>query len=69
MLLLMLMMRMMRMRTMRMMRMRPTVHLERRKLYISMGWMETVKDFSIFVPSYIRVSDICFSSELVEVRG
>ena len=58
------------MRLMMMMSIVMTPHLERRKVYISMGWMETVKDFSILVPSYIRVSDICFSSELVgEVRG
>jgi hypothetical protein len=34
------------------------------KLYISMGWMETVKAFSILVPSYMSDSDICFMSVL-----
>ena len=36
-------------------------HLESRKEYISMGWMDTVKDFSIFMPSYISESDICLT--------
>ena len=39
-------------------------HLVSRKLYISIGWMDTVKDFSILVPSYIRDRDICFRSVL-----
>ena len=36
-------------------------HLDNKKEYISIGWMETVKDFSIFIPSYIRDSDICLT--------
>ena len=36
-------------------------HLESRKEYISMGWMDTVNDFSIFIPSYIKESDICLT--------
>jgi len=39
-------------------------HLANRKLYISMGWIDTVKDFSILVPSYISESDICLRSVL-----
>ena len=36
-------------------------HRDSRKEYISMGWMDTVKDFSIFMPSYIKDSDICLT--------
>ena len=36
-------------------------HLDIKKEYISIGWIETVNDFSIFIPSYIRDSDICFT--------